>query len=218
MLAADDLEAALAELGRMDPGLAVRLVTARLASHDEMEKWRAVEALGVLVRDLAARDLEKAREVMRRLCWSLNEESGAIGWGAPEALGEIMARTPALAEEFANLLISYVWRDCNYLEFTPLQHGAVWGLGRLAMAQPELLRRRGAAEHLLPHLTGEDDRLRGLAAWALGVLGMGQGGEAARTLSGLADDPAPVRLYLDGRLESSTVGALARRALSKNSH
>jgi len=35
--------------------------------------------------------------------WSLNDESGGIGWGAPEAMGAIMARHTGLADEYANI-------------------------------------------------------------------------------------------------------------------
>jgi len=38
---------------------------------------------------------------MRRLMWNLNDESGGIGWGNPEAMGEILACHEALANEYA---------------------------------------------------------------------------------------------------------------------
>jgi hypothetical protein len=46
--------------------------------------------MGEVMAHLADKDMESARVIMRRLMWSLNDESGGIGWGAPEAMGEIV--------------------------------------------------------------------------------------------------------------------------------
>jgi hypothetical protein len=72
--------------------------------------------------------------------WSLNDESGGIGWGAPEAMGEAMAKHPRIAEEYGSILCSYIIPSDgpdNYLEYTPLRQGAYWGLARLAQTKPE---------------------------------------------------------------------------------
>ena len=55
--------------------------------------------MGAVVAHLAEKDMESARVVMRRLMCSLNDESGGIGWGAPEAMGEIIASHEGLASE-----------------------------------------------------------------------------------------------------------------------
>jgi len=88
---------------------------------------------------LADADMEAARVVMRRMIWQLNEESGGIGWGMPEAMGETMARHEGLAQEYAHMLVSYIQEDGNFLEHVPLQRGVLWGLGRLAQARPWLV-------------------------------------------------------------------------------
>ena len=75
---------------------------------------------------------------MRRLMWNLNDESGGIGWRArPEAMGEIVARSERLADEYGHILISYLDPDGNYLEHPLLQRGLLWGIGRFAHARPE---------------------------------------------------------------------------------
>jgi hypothetical protein len=153
-------------------------------------------------------DMEGARVVLRRLMWNLNDESGGIGWGSPEAMGEIMARSEPLAQEFGNMLISYINPRGNYLEHDLLQHGALWGLGRFFHARPE--RSSDCAELLIPFLGTPDPARRGLAAWAVGPLAS----EAARKpLSLLADDPANVYVYLGMSLVEKTVGSLAQGAL-----
>jgi hypothetical protein len=138
-LAADDWRGRLEELAGGDGRVGQAFITALLAalsSGQSMVRWRAVSFLGPTVAGLAGEDPEAARQVMRRLVWGLNEESGAVAWGAPEAMGEIMAQSPLLADEFLNLLLAYV-SDCGMaLDFAPLRAGAVWGLGRLAKERP----------------------------------------------------------------------------------
>jgi len=45
----------------------------------------------MVISNLTEKEMESARVIMRRLMWSLNDESGDIGWGAPEAMAEIIA-------------------------------------------------------------------------------------------------------------------------------
>lgn len=113
-----------------------------LFSLQEEEHWHAVTCMGDVVCDLAAQHMESARIVMRRLMWSLNDESGGIGWGAPEAMGEITARHNDLAYEYRRILISFVLPSHgpdNYLEYAPLRQGAYWGVARLARSHPQLV-------------------------------------------------------------------------------
>ena len=110
-----------------------------IQSVDEPVRSRAIASMGQVVAALADDKMESARIIMRRLMWSLNDESGGIGWGAPEAMGEIMAVHGGLAREFHKILISYVDSDGNYLEYEPLRQGAVRGLKRLLEAQPQIM-------------------------------------------------------------------------------
>lgn len=136
--------------------------------HPEEEiKRRAVTAMGIIVADWAEEDPEPAREIIRRLLWSLNEESGSIGWGAPEAIGEILARDESLAREYTPILLSYMQEDGNYLEYELLQRGLLWGIGRLAEMRPQLLRDLKADILLLPYLKSPDAQVRCLAVRAL---------------------------------------------------
>jgi hypothetical protein len=118
-----------------------------LCSADKSIKNKAVIAMGEVVSRMAETDLESARTVMRRLIWSLNEESGWIGWGSAEALGEIMARNEILAEEYHNLLISFVTEgNNNYLLFDKLREEVIQGLIRLSQVHPHLVQE---VQHLL---------------------------------------------------------------------
>ena len=201
-------ESGLAQIGRMPARKAINPLFSFLCSPDELLKWRAVAAMGEVVDRLAGTDMESARVIMRRYMWQLNDESGGIGWGCPEAMGEIMARNDNLADEFWCILISYIRPDGNYLEHEVLQRGVLWGVGRLAHARPKLL--KTSVEYLHPYMQSGDPHLRGLAAWAAGAL---QNKNTASILIGLKDDSAKLSIYLDWHIKRHSVGELAKKAL-----
>jgi len=177
---------------------------------DELVKWRAITAMGVVVARLAHEDFESARIVMRRLMWNLNDESGGIGWGSPEAMGEIMARHDRLAKEYACILVSYINEAGNFLENEVLQRGVLWGLGRLAHAHPEFV--RDAAAYLPLFIRSKDAVHRGLAAWVAGAIPSEM---TDILLMHLTTDKARIHIFINMNLEERTVGQLAVEALSR---
>ncbi len=210
LLKADDFEKTLEVFPRFPARKAVNPLFSFLYSSDERIKYRAVTAFGIIVAHHATQDLESARVIMRRFVWNLNDESGGIGWGSPEAMGEIMARSEPLAKEYANLLVSYVMPDGNFLEHPVLQRGLLWGIGRLAHARPGRLQQ--TARHLLFFLQSEDPVHRGLSAWALGALGdMSDIGR----LEPMCHDRLTLRVYIDFQMVDRTVGELAAEAMAR---
>jgi hypothetical protein len=175
---------------------------------DELRRWRAVTTMGRVVARLADENLESARVVMRRFMWNLNEESGGIGWGCPEAMGECMARSDRLADEYACILWSYLHPERNFIEHPALQEGVLWGIGRLAHSRPASS--AGCAELIAPFLGSPEAALRGLAAWAGGPVADPR---LAPLLEKLVDDRASFQLYRGERLEVCSVGELAQQAL-----
>ncbi|MBN2125266.1 MAG: HEAT repeat domain-containing protein, partial [Deltaproteobacteria bacterium] len=163
ILKAEDLDSAMEKIR----GLGVRKVISPLFAlfnhRDERVRWGAISALGAVTAELADTGMESARVVMRRLMWNLNDESGGIGWGCPEAMGEICATHEGLAREYLRILFSYAREDGNYLELDILQRGLLWGIGRVAQARPEMV--MGEGPNILPYLKSEDPVVRGLAAW-----------------------------------------------------
>lgn len=210
LLGRDDLEKSLDEICQLPARQAVNPLFSFFYSTNELIKWRAITAMGAVVSRLAEQDMESARVVMRRLIWNLNDESGGIGWGSPEAMGEIMSRHFRLAEEYAFLLVSYVNEQGNYLEHPILQRGVLWGLGRLAHSCPLLVNH--AAPFLLPFMRSQDAIHRGLAVWTAGVL---DSGLTKPLLQHLSTDNAVINIFIDMHLIEYTVGQLALEALSK---
>jgi len=165
--------------------------------------------MGTVVANLADEDIESARVILRRLMWSLNDESGGIGWGAPEAVGEILACHEGLAREYANILTSYIKEDGNFLEHEPLQRGAMWGVARLAQVRPHLV--QDAKRYLIKRLDSSDVTVRGLAALTLSLLG---DEEARLRLEDLSGDDTEIHLYLDRKMAVRRVSELAEQALA----
>jgi hypothetical protein len=203
-----DLDRALVEIGRLPPRQVVNPLLSFIQSGNEKIKWGAVKAMGRVVGELADRDPEAARVIMRRLMWTLNDESGGIGWGSPEAMGEILAAHRGLAQEYAHLLLSYAREDENYLENEGLQRGVLWAIGRLAEKRPEMV--RGFSASLMPYLESRDGAIRGLAARLMGLL---QVKEAKPALRKLADDGASLVVMVENHLATVCVKDLAAEAL-----
>jgi HEAT repeat protein len=171
-------------------------------------RWRAVTAMGLVVSRLADENAESARVVMRRFMWNLNEESGGIGWGCPEAMGECLARSERLTAEYGGILLSYLHPERNFIDHPALQEGVLWGLGRMAHARPAAM--ADGAELLAPFLGSPQAALRGLAAWACGPLADAR---LIPPLEKLEKDTASFLFYRENRLEACPVGELAAQAL-----
>lgn len=186
---------------------------------DDRLRWHGISGMGVMVARLADEDMEEARIMMRRLLWSLNDESGGIGWGAPESMAEIMHYHAGLAREYIHMLISYtrpdgpeLEQDGNFLEHETLQRGLLWGLDRLCAARRDLLLEKGLPADIPPYLDSADDVVRGLAVRLCGQLVIDATSER---ILGLTKDPATIALYENGRFLSLTVGEMAARALEE---
>ncbi len=143
-------------------------------------RQNAIEAFSLVVPRLAAERLEDARVVMRRFLWSLNDESGGIGWGAPEAMAAIMCESDILRKEYLHMLISYMrddgpelFQDGNFLELPMLQRGLLWGIDQLCQRFPELMREKEVEPDLLFYLDSVDADVAGAALLALYHLGCG---------------------------------------------
>jgi len=230
ILAAEDWAEHLDDLLDIEPDRAVGALLSLRLDPDEGMRWRTVAAFGVVVPAMAEQGMDRARKVFGRFMWMMNEESGNIGWGLPEAMGEIMANHQGLAGEYHRKLASFIQQpetfgDDNYMDHPPLREATYWGLARLAQAQPELV--RPVARDMIVHLDHEEasellrDLLveetvsgKGYICWALGNMRETSGEQALRKHT---QSDAPLSLFRDYRLERTTLGALAREALEKMS-
>jgi hypothetical protein len=94
--------------------------------------WRAINAVGLASKELVRTNYEYLRETVRKLLWSLSDESGGIGWSAPELIGEIVSADP---KRFSDIipLIAQVYE----IEEEVFRPGVVYALARIAETAPE---------------------------------------------------------------------------------
>ncbi len=184
-LRSDDWPGALEGLGEeLSRGLVSQAVAA-LCSQEPITRWRAVEALGFLVSKLVEEDQEASRDVVRRLLWSLNEESGSVGWGAPEALAEILARDKGLAQEFLPIFTSFLKAGLLLRMPPAIAQGFLWGVFRLGELYGDILGKKEILQALASCLLWADPACRGLSALAL------------KRLKALESIPVPASLFDD---------------------
>lgn len=183
----------------------------------EKVRWHAVCCFGRLVPAMADKDLEAARIVMRRFLWMLNDESGGIGWGAPEALAEIMCHNERLRKEYLHMLLSYMrddgeelYQNGNYLELPMLQRGLLWGIGRLCLEHRSEMLECEIIDEVSAYLESSDLYVVGLAIWCLGLLGMEAGLEKIKPF---AKCDEPLHLFLDSDIRKVSVAELVQGAL-----
>ncbi len=211
LLAGDDLANMAIDLEQMPASSLVTPLVSLLYRTENRLKWHAVTLLGETMTRLVADDMEEARLVMRRILWNLNEESGGIGWGMTEAMGEILAVNQALADEYGHMLVSYM-REENYLELPALQRGLMWGLGRLAMVRPEILLKYDADGYMSIYLEAEDKEVLALAARNFALLGVRDAIPLIRQLTG---EQFSFIFYDAGLFKTVSVGQLAQDALDR---
>jgi HEAT repeat protein len=186
------------EMAAADRGV-VRALVSLLYDPDELVRWRAVSALG----DLAGAHPELAQSLVTRLYWSLNDESGGIGWMSAPALGEIGRHAPPLLSRCIRPLV-------RYLDEPYLLAGALWAIGRLAPAYPAETREVVPEVSLL--CASADPSARAHAAFTLGAVGDAR---AQRALADLGDDESPARIYEGGQLVTKQVREWAGEALAR---
>lgn len=115
--------------------------------------WRAIKAIGRVAKALVNTDDEFLRVTIRKLLWSLSDESGGIGWAAPEILGEIVSADP---EKFNDIipLIAEVYE----IEERVFRPGVIYALTRIAETAPELV--MNYQKIIISSLTDEDPMIR----------------------------------------------------------
>jgi len=166
-----------------------------LYSADELLRKRAIEALGLVCNVIADRDPGAVLNILRQLWWSINEESGGIGWSATEAMAEIIKHRPEEFSDYGSITVSF-------LDEEMLCRGGLWAAGTLAQIRPSFINH--ALPEIINFLDSSDPTLRGYAARALLAAGA-----AKDKLELLKEDRAPVQVYENGELYYRTVAELA---------
>ena len=209
LLDAEDY-AGLMELSDAHGGKVGNSLISLAADLDEDRRWRAIRALGMVTARMYDREPEQARRVVRQLIWNLNEESGGIGWGMPEAFGEILAVREELAVEYGSLLACYLLEPERTLDHEELQRGVIWALGRVKVFPKDL--REEVVPALIKVLRQDSPTLRATAAWALGEMGAR---EAFQPLKDLPKLEGMLSLWTDNQLIRISFNEVVEEAKAK---
>jgi hypothetical protein len=101
---------------------------------DTLIGWRAIKAVGLIAHELVKSDYEYLRNTIRKLRWSLSDESGGIGWSAPELIGEIVCADPRRFSDIIPLIA-----DVYTIEEEVFRPGVLYALSRIAEFAPDLV-------------------------------------------------------------------------------
>jgi hypothetical protein len=170
---------------------------------DSLLCWRAIEAIGIVVGRWAGENAAETRCLVQRLLWMMRDESGNNVGSAPEILGEIVRNSP---DEFADIAPIIA----SFHDETGLRRGVFRALQRIAEVRPDL--GRTASAHIGEYINNEDGYVRVYAILLAGTLGLK---ELAPSVEGLVGDSTAVTIYMEGELQSHTVGKIAEKTLIK---
>jgi len=176
-----------------------------LYTSDENLSWPTIEAIARIMRIWwQAGEEEKVREYIRGLFWSLNDESGGIGWNSPQTIAEIIVLIPELIDPYGSMMID------RTMEESLLVQNGLWAIGRLGKPiESAVVFFQGI---IMRSFSSDDPQTLGLAAWAMGEVGFKL---ALSSLEKLVDRPELVRIYIQGVFHEKTVGEWAREAIDK---
>ena len=192
------LLSAVGKLAMKDKNVIKWLISFSYDKEDQMT-WRAIESMGYVARDLRASHINILRETVRRLLWSMSDESGGIGWSAPEMLGEIIRSDP---DEFIDI-IPILWSNREEASF---KVGALWALARVACVRPDMvIFIAGDLEELAVDPNPEVRGYTALLARATESEGK------TEILKKLSADSGSLRFYSGGFLRETTVSELAQK-------
>jgi len=144
---------------------AVRTLSSMLFDSDKLICMRAAEALGRVAAMEYKQDPERVTRLLRRLFWQLNDESGNLGWYAPQAIAEILANVPVFIEEHARVLVSFLPEE-------PFELGVRWGLARIAAVAQGAFEDTAAEKLLTSSLDDPNADIRTYSLYTLSALGV----------------------------------------------
>ena len=175
----------------------------RLYDLDERVRWSAIEVTAKFMeRWWQSGRQEKVRIYIRTLFWSMNEESGGIGWSSPQTIAEIIVHIPELIDPYGSMMIAYS------IEEPPLMKGGAWGIGRLGRRIAVSI--EAFREKVLAVFQEDDSGTLGMLAWAMGRTGYPP---AVPFLEKLLQREEPVMIYIDGVFLQKSMKQWAEEAI-----
>ncbi|MFZ0704931.1 MAG: DVU0298 family protein [Candidatus Korobacteraceae bacterium] len=157
---------ALRRIARAQSAKTVRFLVSRLYTPEDANRQKVIQALEEIAGDPEIFSEGKLRELLRRFFWWLSDESGAVPFGIPEAIGAVLKARPELQPDFLPLICSMA-HDPEVFQTGSIERGVFWALGHIgrpaALCSPDAVKTvADAAQH------HPDPDTRATATWALG--------------------------------------------------
>ncbi len=172
---------------------------------DEKIQWSAIEMFALMMKRWWEKGSEeKVRQYMRNLFWSINDESGGIGWHAPQTIAETIINIPSLVDPYASMMIAHC------IDEPPLVKGCLWGIGRLGEMIVDSV--YFFKDKVLSVFQFEDLEILGIAAWAMGEVKFQPAEPLLRKL--LAKE-SEVKIYISGDFQKKSIRKWAEEAIIK---
>ncbi len=172
--------------------------------------WRAIKAIGLIARELIKTDYDFLRETIRKLLWSLSDESGGIGWSATEILGEIVRVDP---NRFSDVipLIAEVYE----IEEKIFRPGVLYAFGRIAEVDPVIV--QPYKNMVIKALTDKNPLVRIYAIELLMILKLRTGSEGIECYKNYVEtlllDRSEVWIYKGDSFVNMQIGEAAAKIL-----
>ncbi|MFC1953664.1 DVU0298 family protein [Chloroflexota bacterium] len=172
---------------------------------DENLRWPAIEVVaGLLNSWWHEGKKEKVKEYIRSLLWLLNDESGGIGWSAPETIAETIIAIPELMDPYGDVMVA------SAFESPLLLNGSLWAIGRLGTQIKEAV--MIAREKVLAAFDSDNPETLSLVAWASGETDFTP---AVDILAKLGDRQERVQIYINGHFREESLGNWSKEAIAK---
>jgi len=177
----------------------------RLYDLDEPVRWAAIETVAEVMEQWwnTGRE-EKVRNYIRTLFWSLTDESGGIGWSAPQTIAEIIVHIPEIIDPYGSMMIAHT------IDEPPLVKGGLWGVGRLGKRIEDSV--DFFHDRIFAVFASTDAETLGLLAWAMGRAGYRPAAPFLRQMQ--ASDTA-VTIYCEGEFSVKSLREWTEEALSR---
>jgi uncharacterized protein with HEPN domain len=183
----------IVELAMENPRI-VSVLISMSYDKDSLLTWRAIEAIGLVVGKISKDSPEQGGDIVRRLLWSITEESGGIGWAAIEMLAEIVVNYP---ERYKNLVLLLM----EFYDEEIFKDGVLYAISRIGEKMPELFDDLDKIEEIISDaLLSREPQVRGLALIAYNRLRNRLHGIDQEQIKKLERDENTFTVYEKGRL------------------
>ncbi|MBI5558207.1 MAG: HEAT repeat domain-containing protein [Deltaproteobacteria bacterium] len=200
MVFAGDIDA-LVDFSFDDPKT-LRFMLRLLYDPREEKRWFCAHVIGQVCARIATRKPGTVSDLLHRMFESCTD-SASTHWGLIEAIGSIIAARADIFGGFARHLLMYRGVPSSRVH-------VLWAMGAIAEKSPDVVRNTPIYS-VFPYVNNPEPLTRGHAIRLLGrINALELKGEIEKQI----DDPAPLIVYENGLPVPTTVGELARQALS----